>query len=84
MTIYPTTTVDWEDDVKILQRLLHKKELYLEDKLYPFYKTALRLDLHLKGDSYDIFSADVYYHKTCYLRFAHPYETYKENEVRSS
>ena len=54
------------------------------DKLHPFYKSALRLDLQLKGDSHDIFSADIYYHKSCYLRFAHPYETLTENEVNQA
>ena len=54
------------------------------DKLHPFYKAELRLDLQLKGDSHDIFSADIYYHKSCYLRFAHPYETLTENEVNQA
>ena len=65
-------------------RLLQKKELYLVDKLHPFYKAALRSDLQLKGDSHDIFYADIYYHKSCCLRFAHPYETLTENEVKQA
>ena len=52
-------------------RLLQKKELYLVDKLNPFYKAASRLDLQLKLDSRDIFSADIY-------------ETLTENEVNQT
>ena len=55
-------------------RLLEKKKLYITEKSRGFYKTALRLDLQLKVDAFDVFSADIYYHKSCYLRFAHPYE----------
>ena len=58
-------------------RLLEKKKLYITEKSFEFYKAALRLDLQLKGDAFDVFSADIYYHKSCYLRFAHPYESLK-------
>ena len=34
-----------------------------------FYKASKRIDLLLSGPSHDVFSADIYYHQSCYIKF---------------
>ena len=55
---------------KRLERCMNK---YLLDKTHPWYKSARRLDLLLKGRASDIWAADVYTHKKCYINFAFCY-----------
>ena len=49
-----------------------KKQLL--DELNNHYNAAKRLDIMLIGTNYDIFAADMYYHKACYNRFTYEYQ----------
>ena len=51
-------------------RLLKRKDEYLKEKSHRYYIAANRLELILSGKSHDIFAVDVYYHNSCYLKFA--------------
>ena len=51
-------------------RLLKRKDEYLKEKSHRYYTAANRLELILSGKSHDIFAVDVYYHNSCYLKFA--------------
>ena len=63
---------------KHLKRCMNK---YILDKTHPWYKSARRLDLLLKGSASDIWASDVYTLKICYINFAFCYErTEKVNE----
>ena len=44
------------------------------DELNNHYNAAKRLDIMLIGTNYDIFAADMYYHKACYNRFTYEYQ----------
>ena len=46
---------------------------HLLDELNNHYNAAKRLDIMLIGINYDIFAADMYYHKACYNRFTYEY-----------
>ena len=52
------------------ERLLKRKELHMQDPVNRFYEAAKRLDILLSGPSHDIFAVDVYYHQSCYMKFA--------------
>ena len=56
------------------KRLERCMQMYLCDKAHQWHNTARRLDLLLKGSASDIWAADVFTHKLCYLNFALPYE----------
>ena len=47
---------------------------HLLDKLNNHYYAAKRLDVMLLGTKYDVFAADVCYHKACYNRFTYVYQ----------
>ena len=51
------------------EKLLARKEVFLQDQAYRFHDAAKRLDILLSGASYDIFAADVFYHQSCYIKF---------------
>ena len=51
-------------------KLLKRKDEYLKDKSHRYHTAANRLELILSGKSHDIFAVDVYYHNSCYLKFA--------------
>ena len=51
-------------------RLLKRKDEYLKEKSHRYYTAVNRLELILNGKSHDIFAVDVYYHNSCYLKFA--------------
>ncbi len=55
---------------KSANRLLERKEEYIQDKEHHFYAAANRLQLVTSGQSHDIFVIDIYYHQSCYLKFA--------------
>eukprot|EP00794_Sanderia_malayensis_P019707 gene19707-21653_t len=55
---------------KSANRLLERKEEYIQDKEHRFYAAANRLQLATSGQSHDIFAIDIYYHQSCYLKFA--------------
>ena len=54
---------------------------HLLDELNNHYNAAKRLDIMLIGTNYDIFAADMYYHKACYNRFTYEYQ--KKHTVTS-
>ena len=56
-------------------------EKHLLDKLNNHHNVPKRLDIMLIGTNYDVFSADVYYHKTCYNKFTYEYQ--KKRNVTS-
>ena len=51
------------------RKYLSCKKKHLLDELNNHYNAAKRLDIILIGTNYDVFAADVYYHKACYGRF---------------
>ena len=51
-------------------RLLQRKEEYIQDSEHRFFSAANRLQLAISGKSHDIFAIDIYYHQSCYLKFA--------------
>ena len=54
-----------------LKTLVAKKLLDEQDR---HYEAAKRIDILLNGASYDVFAADVYYHKKCYASFSYSYD----------
>ena len=46
----------------------------LLDGLSNHYNAAKRLDIMLIGTNYDVFAADMYYHRACYNRFTYEYQ----------
>lgn len=57
------------------KRLITMKDVYLRSgNSDSQLEAAKRLDLILKGDASDIWAADIFTHKSCYLKFAHPYK----------
>ena len=44
--------------------------IILQDHTHRFYTAADRLNRLLSGGSHDIFSADIFYHQSCYIKFA--------------
>ena len=59
--------------------LLLKTNIYERDSNHRYIIAAQRLRVLLNGDSYDI-SKDVYYHKSCYLKYAHPKQSSTQDE----
>ena len=55
---------------KSANRWLDRKEEYIQNKENRFFAVANRLQLAISGQSRDIFAIDVYYHQSCYLKFA--------------
>ena len=55
---------------KAAERLLNRKEEYLKDKDGKHFAAANRLQMIISGECHGIFAADVYYHNSCYLKFA--------------
>ena len=53
-----------------LKTLVGKKLL---DEQESYYEAAKRIDILLNGATYDVFAADVYYHKRCYAAFSYSY-----------
>ena len=56
------------------KNILSYMKKHLLDKLNNRYNAAKRLDIMLIGTNYDVFAADVYYHKACYNRFTYEYQ----------
>ena len=54
---------------KSANRLLERREEYIQNKEHRFFAAANRLQLALSGQSHDIFAIYVYYHQSCYLKF---------------
>ena len=52
------------------ERLSSKMKEYLLNPESRCYSSALRLQLILSGEAHDIFAADIYYHQSCYIKFA--------------
>ena len=51
-------------------RLKQRQDIFLGNLDHRFYTAAGRLDRLLSGGSHDIFSADIFYHQSCYIKFA--------------
>eukprot|EP00794_Sanderia_malayensis_P016277 gene16277-17916_t len=51
-------------------KLFARKELLLKEKTHRFFVSARRLDLLLSGQAHDIFAVDIFYHQSCYIKFA--------------
>ncbi len=62
-------------------RLIERKETFLKDKACRFFVAARRLNILLSGQTHDIFAADIYYHQSCYIKFAFSPFTKQEKEV---
>eukprot|EP00794_Sanderia_malayensis_P016356 gene16356-18001_t len=52
------------------QKLFQRKDIYLENKSHKQFAPARRLHLMLSGHSHDLFAVDIFYHQSCYIRFA--------------
>ena len=51
-------------------KLMNRMELFLKTKSSRFYSAAKRLNILLSGQSHDIFAVDIYYHQSCYIKYA--------------
>ncbi len=65
---------------KSRNRILERTELFLSMPEHRFNAAARRLKLLQSGQSFDLYSIDVYYHQSCYLKFAVNPLTQKEEE----
>ena len=64
------------------KRLEKHKDRYLKgDKTHIYYEAARRLDMKIKGKASDIWAADIFTHKKCYIGFAFPYEHVVQEEM---
>ena len=52
------------------KRLIERKGIYMRNPSHRFFQAAKRLDILLSGPSHDIFALDVFYHQSCYIKFA--------------
>ena len=50
-------------------RLKERQKAFLENYNLRFYDAASRLQILMGGNSHDIFSADIFYHQSCYIKF---------------
>ena len=46
-----------------------QKNIFVVNKESRFFQAAKRLDILLSGSAHDVFSAGVFYHQSCYIRF---------------
>ena len=53
--------------------ILSSMKKHLLDVVNNHYNAAKRLDIMPIGTNYQVFAADVYYHKACYNRFTYEY-----------
>ena len=51
-------------------RLKERQKAFLENYNPRFYDAASRLQILMGGNSHNIFSADIFYHQSCYIKFA--------------
>ena len=56
------------------ENILSCMKKHLLDELNNHYNPAIRLDIMLIVTNYDLFAADVYYHKASYNRFTNEYQ----------
>ena len=52
------------------KRILERKDEFLKCPEHRFYAAANRLQLLTSGEPHDVFAADIFYHQSCYLKFA--------------
>lgn len=57
-----------------VSKILQARDVKINDETDKLHAAAKRIDVILSGASYDVFAADVYYHKTCYDKFTYTYE----------
>ena len=51
-------------------RLLERQKVFIAKPNHRFYEAARRLERLQGGQSFDIFAIDVYFHNSCYIKFA--------------
>ena len=51
-------------------KLNERMNFYLEDKNNKFYDAATRLQMKISFEAHDFYAADVFYHNSCYIKFA--------------
>lgn len=69
-------------DEKAGKRLQERREIFLKDKQYRFNSATSRLFLLESGPCRDLYAIDVYYHQSCYIKFALAPTTKKEQQVQ--
>ena len=50
-------------------KIMKRKDAFVSNKYSRHYSAAKRLDILLSGSARDIFSADICYHQSCYIKF---------------
>lgn len=56
--------------IKSRDRISERAEVFLSMPDHKFNEAAKRLKIMESGQSFDIFSIDIYYHQSCYVKFA--------------
>ena len=51
-------------------KLHERMTLYLQDKNHKFHDAATRLQMKISFEAHDFYAADVYYHNSCFIKFA--------------
>ena len=58
------------EQLNSMSRLLERQKIFIANPNHRFYEAARRLERLQGGQSFDIFAIDVYYHNSCYIKFA--------------
>ena len=52
------------------RKLLHRMNVFLQDPATKFHEAATRLYMKIGCEAHNLFAADIYYHHSCYIKFA--------------
>ena len=55
---------------KAQERLIDRSKYYIDNSTNRFHEAANRFNILRNGQSFDNFAIDIYYHKSCYIKFA--------------
>ena len=51
-------------------KLLNRMNVFLQNPATKFHEAATRLYMQIGYEAHDFFAADIYYHNSCYIKFA--------------
>ena len=55
---------------KAKERLIERSKVYKTNENSRFYEASCRFNILCNGQSFDPFAVDIYYHKSCYIKYA--------------
>ena len=53
------------------EKLLQKKKFYLKNENNRLYAASKRLDIKLSGSFHDIYTVNIFYRQSCYVKYVH-------------